>query len=67
VYAVLQLLLIKTKLSTLKNTRALAENGASTAGRKSKLKSQKSKQRQYKLFRDLEWLSYLRRSVLVSA
>ena len=38
---------------------------ASTAGRKSKVKSQKSKRRQYRLFNDLEWLVYLRRFVLV--
>jgi hypothetical protein len=35
----------------------------STAGRKSKVKSQKSKPRQYRLFGDLEWLIYLRRVV----
>ena len=37
----------------------------STAGRKSKVKSQKSKRIQYRLLGDLSWLVYLRRSVLV--
>jgi hypothetical protein len=37
--------------------------GGSTAV-KSKVKSQKSKRIQRKFFRDLEWLVYLRRSVL---
>jgi hypothetical protein len=37
----------------------------STAGRKSKVKSQKSKRRQYRLFNDLEWLVYLCRVVLL--
>ena len=39
----------------------------STAGRKSKVKSQKSKRIQYRLLGDLSWLVYLRRSVLVDA
>ncbi len=37
----------------------------STAGRKSKVKSQKSKRRQHRIVGDLEWLVYLRRAVLV--
>jgi hypothetical protein len=41
------------------------KKGASTARRKSKAKSQKSKVLWNKLFKDFQWLLYLRRNVLV--
>ena len=44
---------------------SLTPQCTSTARRKSKVKSQKSKRRQYRLCNDLEWLVHLRRSVLV--
>ena len=43
----------------------MTEQGTSTAGRKSKVKSQKSKLIYSRLFGDWIWLLYLRRDVLV--
>ena len=42
------------------------EDDTSTAARKSKVKSQKSKVLWNGLFRDFKWLHYLRRSVLAA-